>query len=55
MPYVRVSAAVALLFSMLLCAWPVFAANQDELEQAPMSEGFAFNGYVSRLSQREAT
>ncbi len=45
--------AVALLFSMLLCAWPVFAANQDELEQAPMSEGFKPSTAMSAVLVKE--
>lgn len=45
--------AVALLFSMLLFAWPVFALDQDEPEQAPMCEGFKPSTTMSAVLVKE--
>ncbi|NMA17706.1 MAG: hypothetical protein GX939_02955 [Clostridiaceae bacterium] len=45
--------ALALVFSVLLTAWPVSALNQDESEQAPMSEGFKPSTTMSAVLVKE--
>lgn len=45
--------AVALVFSVLLTSWPVFALDDEEGEQAPIYEGFNPSSTMSSLLIRE--